>query len=81
ANPRGITWRTHHYLIGLIGLISLMQAPRPRRPHTTVAIKKPANPTGTFIARAIQHSTPQTLQTVICLKIFHNDVEKSLLLC
>ena len=31
ANPRGITRRPHHHLIGLISLISLMQASRPRR--------------------------------------------------
>ena len=41
ANPRGILWRPHHHFISLISLISLMQAPRPRRPHTAAAIKLP----------------------------------------
>ena len=44
ANPRGIQRRTNHYLIGLIGLISLMQAPH-RRPQTAVAIRQ-AHPSG-----------------------------------
>ena len=37
---QGEDGRPHHYLISLISLISLMQAPRPRNTHTTVAIKK-----------------------------------------
>jgi|GEM_PF-6873723 len=40
ANPRGILWRPH--LVHLVHLVHPVhkQAPHPRRPHTTVAIKQ-----------------------------------------
>jgi|GEM_PF-6873721 len=40
ANPRGIPRRPHTPLINLIVPTDLMQAPRPRRRHTAVAIKQ-----------------------------------------
>ena len=46
ANPRGIQWRTH--IVHLVHLVH-WQAPRPRNMRATVAIKRPALPTGIFL--------------------------------
>ncbi len=43
---QGEDGRTHHHFISLISLISLMQASRPRCPHTPAVIKLPAYPCG-----------------------------------
>ena len=46
---QGEDGRPHHHCIGLISLISLMQASRPRNTHTAVAIKLPSlTPTATL---------------------------------
>ncbi len=58
-SPSGRRRAPHHHFISLISLISLMQAPRRRNTHTTVAIKQAKHyPCGT--------SSPEPNHTAAC---------------